>query len=152
LKIRLVALAGLVALAAVPPAAMALPQHADEQAVEHTHGPDSKALDRRGRSPAAAPYEVDAHSPWAASEYDGQAFTTDRADLTSLPTVHAVYLYPSNAPNRFLQFAAMFQADARQASSLLATSYERGVRFDERARVGGEGTVLDITLVRSSFR
>ena len=131
-------------LGASSTATAALPPQASDQAAAHTHGPDLKSLDRRGRTPAAT-YEVDAHAPWTAGEYDGGAFTTDQPDLTTLPTVHAVYVYPSDRASRFSQFAAMFQADARQASSRLA-SYGRGVRFDERA-----GGYLDITVLRSKY-
>jgi hypothetical protein len=109
-----------------------------------SHGPDTKALDKRGRTPAAT-YAVDNHAPWSASEWDGQTFTSDQPDTTSDPTVHAIYLYPSNKPSRFSQFAAMFQADARQANDLIYNLYGRGVRFDNRA-----GGYLDVTAVRSS--
>ena len=115
----------------------------------HTHGPDGKILDPRGKVPAA-PYDVDAHAPWSASQYDGRAFTSDHQDLTTLPTVHAVYMYPSDGANRFAQFAAMFQADAYDASRLLG--YGRAVRWDERLGADGVTRYLDITVVRSSNR
>ena len=111
----------------------------------HTHGPDPKDLDSRGRVEAAAPYAVDAKPAWSASQYDGQAFATDQPDLTAEPTFHALYVYPSDRAGRFAQFAAMFQADAAQASQRLAGLYGRGLRFDYRA-----GGYLDITVVRSA--
>ncbi len=117
--------------------------------VETTHGPDSLALDPRGRVPAA-PYAVDtALTPsWNKADYDGKGFTSDQTDPTTLPTVHALYVYPADKPSRFLDFAAMFQADARAASKFLGDLYGRGVRFDERG--GSDGKVyLDITVFRS---
>src|SRR5688500_5446895 len=91
-----------------------------------SHGPDTTALDKRGRTPAAT-YSVDNHAAWSASQWDGQTFTSDQPDTTTDPTVHAIYLYPSNKPSRFSQFAAMFQADARQANDLIYNLYGRGV-------------------------
>lgn len=132
--------------------AASLPPQASPVGAEHarTHGPDGLALDPRGPAPAA-PYAVDALAPWDRSEYDGVAFTADRPDLTTLPTFHAVYLYPADQPSRFEQFAAMFQADARAASKMLNLLYGRGVRFDMRAAAGG-AQLLDITVVRSRWR
>ena len=115
----------------------------------HTHGPDRKSLDPRAKAPGAT-YDVDAHATWSASEYDGKAFTTDQRDTTTLPTVHAVYMYPSDGANRFSKFAAMFQADARDASRLLG--YGHAVRWDERIGADGTTPYLDITVVRSSHR
>lgn len=116
--------------------------------VDTSHGPDSLALDPRGRVPAAT-YAVDAAltPSWSKAEYDGKALTSDAGDLTSLPTVHAIYVYPSDKQSRFSDFAAMFQADARAASKFLLDLYGRGVRFDERN--GSDRTYLDITVVRS---
>ena len=124
-----------------------LPPQAAQEAVEHTHGPDPVDLDRRGRPQAAQPYDVDAHASWSKGGWDGASFTQDQPDLTTLPTVHAVYVYPSNGKNRFLDFAAMFQADARDTTRLMA-SHAAGVRFDERA--GANGTAyVDITVLKS---
>jgi len=136
--------------------AASLPQRAAPAGEEHaaTHGPDGVDLDSRGRGRVGAPaavYEVDAPAPWSASEYDGAVHTTDQPDLTTLATFHAIYLHPADSKSRFPQFAAMFQADARQASSLLATLYGRGIRLDERAGAGG-ARYLDITVVRSRYR
>ena len=125
-----------------------LPEHS-HGLTPHTHGPDRKTLDPRAKA-AAAPYEVDEHAAWAASQYDGRSFTTDQPDTTTLPTVHAVYMYPSDKPNRFAQFAAMFQADARDASRLLG--YGHAVRWDERVGADGVTRFLDITVIRSSQR
>lgn len=134
--------------------AASLPPQASPTGVAHarTHGPDGLALDPRGPAPAAA-YAVDAPAPWDKSEYDGGVFTTDdrNLDLTNLPTFHAVYLYPSDQPSRFAQFAAMFQADAREASAMLNRLYGRGIRFDMRSAAGG-GQLLDITVVRSRWK
>ena len=136
--------------------AASLPPQASPVGAEHahTHGPDGLALDPRGPAPAAA-YAVDALAAWDKSEYDGEALTTDEPslDLTTLPTFHAVYLYPADQPSRFAEFAAMFQADAREASAMLNRLYGRGVRFDMRfAAGGGPATMLDITVVRSRWK
>jgi hypothetical protein len=118
-----------------------------------SHGPDGLDLDRRGRKTPAATYDVDSHAPWSLSDYDGRAFTTDQTDLTTLPTVHAIYFYPANSSSRFSKFAAMFQADAKQATGLLAGLYGRGVRFDERTDTRDlTKTVLDITAFKSQYR
>ena len=114
-----------------------------------THGPDPLSLDRRGRPPAAAPYEVDAHAAWHPSQWDGASFTTDQADLTSLPTFHAIYVYPKDKASRFGQFAAMFQADARDTARLLG--YEHALRFDDRLGSDGTTRYLDITVMRSAY-
>ncbi len=135
------------------PAAQALPPQASEQghAHAHTHGPDSVDLDPRGKktAPAAEPYAVDAKAAWSTTQYDGRVLTADAADLTTLPTIHAIYLYPSDRSSRFSTYAAMFQADARQASKRLADLFGRGLRFDERL---GANSVhyLDITVVKST--
>ena len=152
----------LAAAAAVPTGATAsasLPEVADEQGHAHaTHGPDGLALDRRGRAPAAT-YSVDNHQAWDSCEYDGKGFTTDQADLSDLnglPQVHAVYVYPAKTTSRFAAFAAMFQADARQASSLLQ-GLGRDVRWDRRpGSTSCNGTpetttLLDITVFQSSY-
>ena len=126
-------------------------------AEQHTHGADGLWLDRRkgGNAPAASPYEVDAHAPWSASEYDGRSFTTDQPDLTTLPTFHAIYVYPKDGVNRFSTFAAMFQADAVQASSRMNTLFGRGIRYDYRAgdcyQTPG-APCLDITVFKSRSR
>ncbi|MDQ3981557.1 MAG: zinc-dependent metalloprotease [Actinomycetota bacterium] len=121
-------------------------QAADGLAEAHTHGPDPMSLDRRGRPAAAGPYDVDAHVLWDSSQWDGAVHTADQPDITSLPTFHAIYLYPRDKASRFTQFAAMFQADARDTARLLG--YGRAVRFDERINTGTR--YLDITVVRSS--
>ena len=147
----------------------ALPPVADDSAHAHaTHGPDGLALDKRGRRPATAvgaPYSVDNHAGWQACQYDGTSLLADYTLQTvgqseTLPQVHAVYVFPAKAKSRFLQFAAMFQADARQASALLQT-LGRDIRWDVRP-VGvpqaavptfcGTGpTVLDITVFQSKY-
>jgi hypothetical protein len=112
-------------------------------------GPNPAALDDRGK-PAAGPYQ-DPPEPWSPSDYDGAALSADAADLTALPTIHAAYLYPSDAPSRFSQFAAMFQRDARRASDLLTSLYGRGLRWDERLGSDGTTRYLDITVVKSRY-
>ena len=147
------ALVPLALIAGLSGQAGSLPPQASPVGEEHahTHGPDGLALDPRGPAPAAA-YAVDAPAAWHPSEYDGKAFADDQADLATLPTFHAVYVYPADQPSRFSTYAAMFQADARQASALLNTLYGRGVRFDMRAAGPPPAVMLDITAVRSKWK
>jgi hypothetical protein len=134
-----------------------LPEVANDHA-EHSHGADGLALDRdngagRGKAAAGAPlatYDVDAHAAWASSQWDGLRPTTDQPDALTGPQVHAIYVVPAKATDRFDQFAAMFQADARQASTLLQ-SRGKAVRFDERSGAGG-ARYLDVTIFRSRYR
>lgn len=148
----------LVALMSTTAPVQALPSQSSDTGDEHagTHGPDGLALYRPGRAPADHPYEVDHPADWRADQYDGLAPTADQLDAVAAPTVHAIYLYPSDAPSRFADFAAMFQADAAQASALLDSLYGRGVRFDMRAgsptRGNPDGIFLDITAVRSKYK
>lgn len=154
-----VALAATLLVPSVSPAS-ALPPQANDRGEERanenaqTHGPDGRDLDGRGRGgkpgtdpgvAPAAPYDVDTRAPWTPSQYDGKEFATDQADLTREPQFHAIYVYPSDRPSRFQQFAAMFQADAAQASARLSKLYGRGLRLDYRA-----GPVLDVTVVKSA--
>ena len=127
-----------------------LPSQAPQTAVDNAqgHGPDGLDLDARGRGrpgAVAIVFDVDAHAPWSPSEWDGKAFTTDQPDLTTEPQFHAIYMHPRGTASRFGQFAAMFQADARQASDRLTAQYDRGLRWDTRA-----GGYIDITVVKSS--
>ena len=138
-------------------AGASLPPQASDQGVAHahTHGPDSLALDRRGRAPGADPISVDAHAGWSACQYDKIALPDDAADLNTLPQVHAIYVHPTKTSSRFPQLAAMFQADARQSSGLLQT-LGRDVRWDLRTATRdstycGGTTVLDITVFRSKY-
>ena len=149
-SITTLALLAVTLLALAGPGTAGPSARANHRAHEHTHGPDGKWMDRQ-TSPAAEPYEVDAHAPWSAADWDGLAPTTDRPDLTSLPTVHAIYLYPSDATSRFQEFAAMFQADAKQASDRINTSYGRAIRFDMRSGncYQSGANCLDITVVKS---
>ena len=119
-----------------------------EDAIQ-THGPDGLDLDARGRGrpgAAALNYDVDAHAPWQASQWDGAAFTTDQPDTASGPQFHAIYMHPSGTASRFGTYAAMFQADARDASARLASTRGRALRWDTRA----DG-YIDITVVKSSY-
>lgn len=144
-----------VAVVATTPPAQALPPQASDTGHQHagTHGPDGLALYRPGRAPAHHPYEVDHPADWHPAQYDGLAPTSDQPDVVGRPSVHAIYLYPSNARSRFADFAAMFQADAAQASGLLESAYGSGVRFDMRTGSptdgNPDGIFLDITVLRS---
>lgn len=119
----------------------------------HTHGPDGIELDRRGRVPAAEPFEVDAHAGWSSTDYAGGVNIEDQPDrYAGLAQVHAVYVYPSDRQSRFDTYAAMFQADTRQASKLIADNYGYSVRFDERLETDATGRpYLDITVIRSKY-
>jgi hypothetical protein len=86
---------------------------------------------------------------WEPSQYDGAIRTSDAPDVTTLPTVHAVYVYSSDVSSRFLQFAAMFQRDARHASTMLDASVARAIRWDERDSANGR--YLDVTVVKSQY-
>ena len=158
--VSLLALAAAVAsggsASAAPPSGGGFGVGHDEDHV-HGHGPDGLALDRRGRgrggdaeAPALAPYAVDAYASWSASQWDGRTFTSDQTDIAARagdPQVHAIYVYPARSVSRFATFAAMFQADARQASALLVSTRGREIRWDLRA-----GGYLDITVFQSRYR
>ncbi len=157
-SLRMTTLAVLVvALVASASPVQALPSEASAVGQEHagTHGPDGLALYRPGRAPANHPYEVDHPATWDPAQYDDKAFTVDQEDRLATPTVHAIYLYPSNGSNRFAQFDAMFQADAAQASALVESLYGTGVRFDMRGGTptskNPDGVFLDITVMRSRY-
>ena len=122
-----------------------VPEQASDQGELHSHGPDPKTMYKPGKRPAASVYAVDSPAPWAPATWDDTAYTTDQPDTTTLPTVHMIYMHPSDKPSRFSTFGAMFEADAKQATDLLAARYGRGLRFDNRT----DGH-LDITVVRSS--
>ena len=143
----------LVTFGAVSSSAQTLPGQASPVAVEHTHGPDGLDLDRRGRPGApAAEYAVDAHADWSQGAYDGKINAADQPDgaRDGKAMFHAIYVYPNDKPDypstRFVQYAAMFQADARAASTLLSDLYGRAIRFDER-----DGRMLDITVYKSKY-
>ncbi len=151
-------LAIMVAAIQAPTAAQSLPEQASDTGEENanTHGPDGLALYRPGRPSANHPYQVDHPAAWDPAQYDGVALGADhQPDHLATPTVHAIYLYPSNASSRFAKFAAMFQADAAQASKLVEGLYGTGVRFDMRK--GGatpknpDGVFLDITVLKSKY-
>ena len=154
--VAMASLVGLLNVGTSVVSAQTLPPQAPPVAHEHTHGPDGLDLDARGRpAPAAPPYDVDRHADWSSNQHDGQPYTSDLGDgdRVGLAMFHAVYVYPSDKPeyaqgtgSRFSTFAAMFQADARQASQLLSDLYGRAIRFDER-----DGGLLDITVFRSKY-
>ena len=110
--------------------------------------PSSQAALRPSATSLASGF--DPAPPWSPADYDGKALTTDAPDLTTLPTFHTVYIYPADGVNRFSQFAAMFQRDARAASNVLTTLYGRAIRFDERLGDDGATRYLDITVLQSS--
>jgi hypothetical protein len=148
----------LMTLVVPAPPVQSLPAQASDTGEENanTHGPDGLALYRPGRPVADHPYEVDHPAAWDPAQYDGEANIADQLDHVTGPTVHAIYLYPSNGPNRFSQFAAMFQADAAQASALVEGLYgDTGVRFDMRKDAptakNPDGVFLDITVVKSKY-
>ncbi|MBD0349296.1 MAG: hypothetical protein ICV59_09095 [Thermoleophilia bacterium] len=99
----------------------------------------------------AALADVGPAAPWTVAEYDGVALSADALDTTTLPAIHAIYLHPSDAPSRFATYAAMFQRDAREASGVLKTLYDRGIRLDERVGADGVTRYVDITVVKSRY-
>ena len=144
-----VAIAGVLYVTPTGSSAQTLPSQASPVAEQHTHGPDGLDLDRRGRpGVAAAGYDVDLPANWSADQYDSGAFGSDVADVSppaGVQMFHAIYVYPSDKSSRFSTYAAMFQADARQASGLLDDLYDRALRFDMR------GSYLDITVFKSRY-
>jgi hypothetical protein len=147
-----------VLLSSVPGQAVGPPPHVPDVAQAHTHGPDGLWLDPRGHrrdAPADQPYDADTHASWNAADWDGRSFTADQPDLSSLPSFHAIYVYPRDGINRFNSFAAMIQADAVQASDRLNALFGRGIRYDYRAGncYQTPGTpCLDITVFRTKAR
>ncbi|MEA2475821.1 MAG: hypothetical protein QOC87_20 [Actinomycetota bacterium] len=134
-------------VAAGPPAG---PPPMSEEAILHSHGPDGPGVDL---NPHAGP-NFDPSATWSPSDYDGQIWTKDAPDITDpsiLPSVHAIYLYPSDAASRFLQLAPMMQASARRASSLMKAFTGHEIRFDERYGADSATRYLDITVVKSSY-
>lgn len=138
---------------AAPPTA--LPDAASEtgHAHAHTHGPDGLELDR-GRRPGAAvaalPVDDGLTASWSAGS-PLPVVTRDQPDrLAGLPSVHLVYLYPSDVKSPRTSFLPMFEADARAAQDFLQAAYGRSVRFDEVML--GSGARLDITTVKSRYR
>ena len=159
LRIFVLSVVWLVGASLLPGTSLAvdLPPQVSPVAVNHTHGADGLWLDHPNGEPApgAEPYEVDNHAPWNAADWDGRSFTVDQPDLTPLPTFHAVYVYAKDGVNRFSQFAAMFQADAVQASQRMNSMFGRGIRYDYRAGdcYQTAGTpCLDITVFRTKAR
>ena len=149
-----------VAASAVP--AGSLPPQASPEGHEHahTHGPDGLDLDPRGRRTTTPGYLVDdalKAATWSASQHDKYVHPAsapdypDIAELAGKPQLHAVYVLPADAKqNRFAQFAAMFQADAFQASTFLKAERDRELRWDLAERNGTR--YLDITFVRSAYK
>lgn len=108
-------------------------------------------------APAFTPHVAIGHAeigtapaPWSKKDYDGLQLEEDAPDLTDLPTVHGVYVVPSDGPNRFGEFAAYFQAEQRRASRFLTNATGMAFRWDERRSRDGR-RLHDITVVRSPF-
>lgn len=85
---------------------------------------------------------------WEPSDYDGSALTSDAPDGHDLPVVHGVYVYASDQPSRFADYAAYFQAEQRRASAFLTSATGMAFRWDERTATDGR-VLHDITVVRS---
>ena len=68
-------------------AGASLPPQASDQGVAHahTHGPDSLALDPRGRAPGADAAKRGRPCPLGTCQYDRAALTADAEDLNTLP-------------------------------------------------------------------
>ena len=143
----------LVAIGLTASAAALAPVHAAQQpSVYHGHADGHAHADGAGVF-AAGPLPYPARGGWDTTQHDGVALATDAPDLTTLPTIHAIYLYPSNAPNRFAQLAAKFQHDARRASSFLHSLTGRSLRFDERAdsRAAYATPIHDVSVLKSKY-
>ena len=111
----------------------------------HSHVDTVESINSYDNSRASFP-------AYDASQWDGRSFTTDQPDLVpaaSLPNVHFIYYYPSDAPNRFLEFAPRLQRDARYASDILNQLFGRAFRTDERLGADGTTRYVDITTFRS---
>lgn len=154
------AAAALLLLALSTPSSAGVPdEHASDTgaaAAEHSHGPDGLELDPRGRPTPTVPLLVDEQLTGATTptDYPSGALNPDGTsapDMTTEPVLRAVYIYPKEGPNRVAQFAGMFQADARAASTFLGTN-NGGVslRWDEK--LVGTTPYLDIVSLRSTSR
>ncbi len=145
---------------AAPPAA--LPEAASDigRGHAHTHGPDGLDLDRRrkpGTATVAQPIdETLTDRAWETTEEPLPQVGTDQPDregLAGLPSVHLVYIYPSDLRTPRTKFLNMFEADARAAQRFLQAKYGRSVRFDEAAATSSEASPrLDITTLKSKYR
>jgi hypothetical protein len=98
---------------------------------------------------SAATLTTQGPAQWTTADYDGVALTKDAPDLDELPAVHGVYVYPSDQPSRFADYAAYFQAEQRRASSFLVSATGMAFRWDERRSADGTRLLHDITVVRS---
>lgn len=85
---------------------------------------------------------------WSAGDYDSVQNTKDAPDVTSLPQVHAVYLYGKDGKNQFGSYAPMFQAESKRASSLFNQATGMGFRWDLRRAADGR-LLHDITVLRA---
>ncbi len=144
---------------AAPPAAV--PEVASEigRGHAHTHGPDGLDLDRRrkpGTATVAQPIDgALTDSTWSTTEEPLSQVGTDQPDrLVGLPSVHLVYVYPSDLSTPRTKFLNMFEADARAAQRFLQAKYGRSVRFDESATNSSRTGLprLDITTLKSKYR
>jgi hypothetical protein len=115
-----------------------------------THGPDPAAV-AAGPEASALPAGVSRRisvklvpQTWCGAETssDDTAHEFDNGPFR----YHAVYMLPSDGPDRFSSMATSMQTDAFQASSLLESSYGRAIRFDIGTSCGPQ--YLDISVVR----
>jgi hypothetical protein len=146
--------------------ALALPASASAHGVGEpdTHGPDrAQVVDRGHEVPGPAggaagkPLAPAARARLKGADarlrlptgWCGDARSTDNRENefdNGVFRYHAIYALPSDAPDRFGQFASTIQADAFQASALLEGSYGRAIRFDLGTNCGPQ--YLDISVVR----
>jgi hypothetical protein len=112
-----------------------------------THGPDGSSVGRAATAPAPGAVAKRQPTSWCGPERS----TDDNADELQNGGYkeHAVYMIPSDGPDRFGQFAGSIQADAFGASALLESSYGRAIRFDLGTSCGPQ--YLDITVVRMPY-
>jgi hypothetical protein len=112
-----------------------------------THGADSAAVGTGAAAPAPRALAKSEPASWCGPERSTDD-TTSEIDNGGYKE-HAVYMIPSDAPDRFAQVAASIQSDAFAASALLETTYGRAIRFDLGTACGPQ--YLDITAVRMPY-
>ena len=149
---------------ALPAQGLAHPGHGGFVGAAGSHGADASQVVERGpEAPGPAggktgkPLTVAARAKLAGDDvryrlptgWCGDQRSTDSRENeieNGAYRYHAIYALPSDAPDRFAQFAATLQADAFQASSLLEQTYGRAIRFDLGTNCGPQ--YLDISVVR----
>ncbi len=101
----------------------------------------------------AQPVDVELTGGWSTDDPLPQVGTDQPDRLAGLPSVHLVYIYPSDLRTPRTKFLNMFEADAREAQRFLQAKYGRPVRFDEAVATSNAAAPrLDITTLKSKYR